>query len=74
MPPGLNIPGLFCFCNPPYPEAMAKHDPTGYADALATIPKGQLSERQQRIATGGDVDLEPKRIRCGEDLCLQRRT
>jgi hypothetical protein len=27
-------------------------DPTGYTDAIATIPEGQLSERQQRIAAG----------------------
>lgn len=31
---------------------MEKTDPTGFAKGLATIPKGQLSERQQRIANG----------------------
>ena len=28
------------------------NDPSGYLEAIAEIPKGQLSERQQRIATG----------------------
>lgn len=31
---------------------MGKVDPTGFQAALATIQPGQLSERQQRIATG----------------------
>lgn len=31
---------------------MAKIDPTGYTQALATIQPGALSERQQRIAAG----------------------
>ncbi len=30
----------------------SQSDPTGMQAALATIPKGQLSERQQRIAAG----------------------
>lgn len=31
---------------------MSKVDPTGYSHAIATIEKGALSERQQRIAVG----------------------
>ena len=31
---------------------MSKVDPTGFEAALATIPEGQLSERQHRIAAG----------------------
>lgn len=31
---------------------MGKVDPTGFDSVLAKIPKGQLSERQERIATG----------------------
>ena len=37
-------------------------DPTGYTAAIAAIPKGQLSERQQRIAAGLAMIREGKSI------------
>lgn len=48
---------------------MGKVDPTGYEAALAQIPKGQLSERQQRIATGMAMVREGSSIWAAAKAC-----
>lgn len=51
-----------------------KVDPTGYEDALATIPKGQLSERQQRIAAGLAMIREGSSIKKAAEVCRIPKT